>query len=416
MKENKHLEFKSEISNTFLKTVCAFANFADGEIIFGVNDDGTPCGILNLSKACFDIENKINDSINPKPDFELVIENDALIHLKVYKGEYTPYLYKGKAYRRSNTSTIEVDHSEFLQLVLEGSHMNFEELPCREPDLQFRLLEEKLQHTLQIAHLTNDILKILGFFTKKEVFNNAAAIFADQNHFSGIDIARFGKSISEIMERKMVQQESILKQYDTAVEFYRRYYQYEEISGVERKLIQLIPEDAFREAVANALIHRDWGIRAHVRVAMHTEGIEITSPGGLPAGISTEEYLHGTISNLRNPILGNVFFRMRYIEMFGTGIRRIQQAYADSKAKPVFNVTEKAICVFLPLLQEKYEATADETKILDILQETGALSSSVLAKKTGYSKAKTLRLLNKLLDKHYVKSSGNGRGRKYSHQ
>ena len=71
MKENKHLEFKSEVTNTFLKTVSAFANFGDGKILFGVNDDGSICGLNHIEKACLDIENKINDSIAPKPDFEM---------------------------------------------------------------------------------------------------------------------------------------------------------------------------------------------------------------------------------------------------------------------------------------------------------------------------------------------------------
>ena len=90
------------------------------------------------------------------------------------------------------------------------------------------------------------------------------------------------------------------------------------ISEIERKTVDLIPEAAFREAVANALVHRNWDIRAHVRIAMYSDRIEVKSPGGLPSGITKEEYMNGDISCLRNPILGNVFFRLHYIEMFGT--------------------------------------------------------------------------------------------------
>ena len=148
--------------------------------------------------------------------------------------------------------------------------------------------------------MTDDILRTLGFFTAQGKYNNAAAIFADKNDFYGIDIARFGKSINEIMDRETVKGESVLKQYDAAVEMYRRYYQYEEISGIERKRVMLIPEDAFREAIANALVHRDWDIGSNVRVAMFSDKIEITSPGGLPSGLTAAEYLNGEISNLRN--------------------------------------------------------------------------------------------------------------------
>ncbi len=74
MKENKILEFKSTITNTFLKTVSAYTNFGDGKILFGVNEDGSACGVDNPEQVCLDIENKINDSISPKPVFEWNID------------------------------------------------------------------------------------------------------------------------------------------------------------------------------------------------------------------------------------------------------------------------------------------------------------------------------------------------------
>ena len=70
------------------------------------------------------------------------------------------------------------------------------------------------------------------------------------------------------------------------------------------------------------LIHRLWDVNASIKVSMLEDRIEISSPGGLPAGISEEEYLNGQVSILRNPIIGNVFFRLKYIEKFGTGIMR----------------------------------------------------------------------------------------------
>ena len=91
------------------------------------------------------------------------------------------------------------------------------------------------------------------------------------------------------------------------MEMFRKYYQYEKIEGMERKVLERVPENAFREALANALVHRLWDMPASVKVSMYKDRIEISSPGGLPAGISREEYLDGQISMLRNPIIGNVF-------------------------------------------------------------------------------------------------------------
>ncbi len=413
MKENRYLEFKSEITNTFLKTVSAFANFGDGRILFGVGDNGDSIGFADPQKVCLDIENKINDSISPKPDFNLSVNDDNTVCLEVSKGRYTPYLYKGKAYRRSDTATIETDQGELRKLAIEGANLSFEELSYGNNLLTFEALETKMKKTMGIKALSEDVLRTLGFFTEDGEYNNAAAIFSDVNNFYGTDIARFGNSISEIMERETVSRVSVLEQYDKAVSYFKRYYQYEEISGIERKTVELIPEAAYREAVANALIHREWDINSHIRIAMFKDRIEINSPGGLPKGITRREYLSGGISYLRNPILGNVFFRMHYIEMFGTGISRILELYRDAAVKPQFNITENVISVILPVLKTTYDVTEDEAKIISVLKGAYQLSSSEISKSSGFSRAKTIRLLNMLTEKNFVKCTGKGRGTKY---
>lgn len=414
MKENKCLEFKATITNTFLKTVSAYSNFGNGEILFGVNDDGSVCGIENAEQVCLDIENRINDSITPKPDFELKIdEANKIICLSVREGKYKPYFYKGKAYRRSDSVTIEVDQSELKNLVLEGSNLTFEELSYDGDSLSFDELAEKLKEKIGLSALSEDVLRTLGLFTREVNYNNAAALLADKNRFYGIDIARFGTSINEIMDRETITGTSILNQYDAAVNMVRRYYQYEEISGIERKVVELIPENAYREAIANALVHRDWSINAHIRIAMYQDRIEIKSPGGLPKGLTAEEYENGEISCLRNPILGNIFYRMKYIEMFGTGVTRIKHAYADAKIKPKFSTTDNVISVVLPIISTKYNVSGDEEKVINILEKGIQLSSSEIAKSLGYTKSKTLRIIERLKEEGYIKISGTGRGTKY---
>ena len=412
MREHKHLEFKSAITNTFLKTVSAYSNFGDGEILFGVNDDGTICGIENIELTCLDIENRINDSVSPKPDFEIKVDGN-IIRLMVAEGVYKPYLYKGKAYRRSDTATIEVDREELKKLILEGRNLSYEEISCEENDLEFTELRARLIDKLDVSVVSEDVLRTLGLFTKEKKYNHAAALLADKNKFYGIDMARFGKSINEIMDRETVSGVSILKQYDAAIDMIKRYYQYEEISGIERKKVELIPENAYREAVANALIHRDWSMSAHIRIAMFPDKIEIKSPGGLPKGLTANEYINGEISCLRNPILGNVFFRMHYIEMFGTGVTRIRYAYKEAKVKPRFEVTDNVISVTLPVITNSLHLSNDEAKIINVLENGNQLSSSEIVKATGYKKSKTLRLIDSLKDKGYIQVSGNGRGTKY---
>lgn len=101
---------------------------------------------------------------------------------------------------------------------------------------------------------------------------------------------------------------SILEMYDKSIQAYRDYYQYEGIDRSYRKKVELIPEEAFRESIANALIHRAWDLNSKIRISMFEDRIEINSPGGLINGITKDEYLSGMISSLRNPIISNVFF------------------------------------------------------------------------------------------------------------
>jgi ATP-dependent DNA helicase RecG len=147
---------------------------------------------------------------------------------------------------------------------------------------------------------------------------------------------------------------------------------------------------------------------------MFPDRIEIKFPGGLPKGLTEEEYENGEISFLRNPILGNVFFRLKYIEMFGTGITRIKYAYKDARIKPKFAITDHVISVILPVLSDKYNVTNDEEKVIKALENGMQLSSTEIAKITGFTKSKTLRLVEALKEKNYVRVLGKGRGTKYS--
>ena len=145
MKESRNLEYKENInSNTFMKTVSAYANYGTGEIVFGITDDGRKTGVLNPVDACLNLENKINDSLKPVPDYKIEIREESLIVLTVYEGIYKPYLYKGKAYKRNDSATIEVERLEYNRLILEGCNQSFEETVSIDQNLTFQQLEKKI--------------------------------------------------------------------------------------------------------------------------------------------------------------------------------------------------------------------------------------------------------------------------------
>ena len=414
MKESRELELKSTITNTFLKTVSAFSNYNSGKIIFGVDDNGKIIGLENIEELCLDLENKINDNISPKPDFRFIKDTKKnIITLIVEEGFNKPYLYKGKAYKRNDTSTVEVDRIELNRLTLLGLNQYYEELKARKQNLEFKVLTKELEEKLSLKNFSKDVLKTLNLYDDKIGYNNAAELFADSNTFSGIDIAKFGKNIDEILDRNLFVNISIISQFQKTLEVFNRYYKYEQILGSERIEKELIPEKAFRETIANALIHRTWDVNSNIRISIYEDKIEVSSPGGLPSGISEKEYLNGQISQLRNPILANIFFRLKYIEMFGTGIRRINESYKDYAVKPAFEIFENSIKITLPIITTKLFLTTDEKIVMDILEKGAILSSGEILKMTEFKKDKLNRLLKKLIQKNYIDVIGNGRGTKY---
>lgn len=413
MRETATLEFKQQLSKSYLKTVSAYANYGTGKIIFGIADDGTPVGLADPQDTCLRIEHAINDSIDPVPRFELSIEGDTrTVTLTVHEGPDKPYLSSGRAYRRTGTSTVEVSRLEYGRLVLTGEHVSFDALVAKEQNLAFGHLEKELASKLGLKPLDQNSLISLELMAPSGEYCNAAALLADSNHFPGIDIARFGGSINIIHSRHTFERTSVLEQMQRTLEVFDTYYAYEEIVGFERITKTLVPREAFREAIANALVHRCWDVRANIKVGMFADRIEITSPGGLPAGITEELYLAGGPSVARNPILANVFFRLGHIERFGTGIPRILDEYAHETVSPSFALRDSSITVMLPVTVLE-NVTLDEEAILAVLAKGSALTRSQISEKTQLSKSKAIRTLNALVEKGLVTKVGEGRSVRY---
>ena len=244
-------------------------------------------------------------------------------------------------------------------------------------------------------------------------YNNAAGILADKNQFPGIDIVKFGENVSVIHKRATFDKISVLEVYEKTLEIFRDYYQYEEIQSADRKKVEKIPETAFREAIANALIHRVWDVESQIKVSMFDDRIEIISPGGLPSGITEDEYLAGKLSVLRNRNLANVFYRLGLVEIFGTGIARIRQLYEEGLKQPEFEFSENTIKMILPVFEKALDLTEDERKVYKILSRTMLKSISEIAPYVTFGKSKTTQLLKEMSEKRVVKIEGRGRGTKY---
>ena len=414
-RETRNLEYKEQMTNSFLKTVSAFANYCDGRIVFGVRDNADVVGVSDPAALCLDIENSINDNIDPKPDYRLSVDNKTrTVKLSVFEGMDKPYCYKNKAYKRNDSSTVQVDRLEFSRLVLEGRNRTYEQLKTSEKALSFKLLELELKDKLKITEFDEDILKTLELCDGDSNLNNAAALLSDSNHYKILDIVRFGGSIDEISERVVIENRSILSAYEEAIKVFIRYYRKEIITGARRETVEIIPEKAYREAVANAIVHRTWDVSQSIQIGMFKDRVEITSPGGLPSNLSQEEFLRGRVSFLRNPIIAGVFARLGIIEKFGTGIRRINECYKEMRLKPEFGIFENSITLTLPTTDAVISLDSQEEEIEGLLKPNKIMTRGEIEAASGMERTKVIRILNRLIENRIVERIGTGRGTKYS--
>ncbi|MDP3487284.1 MAG: putative DNA binding domain-containing protein [Bacillota bacterium] len=429
--ESKLIEYKQEYSKTLLKTVSAFANYHDGVIIVGLSDTGEVLGVTYPEEISLSLENAINASIEPTPFYEITRENvdgKAIIVLKVYKGDYTPYIWNNRAYKRMDTATVPVDRYAHEELKLQGRNMSFEELICGDQSLEFDTLSRKMKQSLKIHDFSEDLLITLGLKATGK-YNNAAALLSDANplaHAAIQLVAYAGSSVLEIKDRQSVERVSILRQFDMAMDFYKKHINVRElIEGPYRQTMEEVPLVAYREAVANAIVHRDYLRQSHIRIEFFTDRVDITSPGGLPIGISEEEYYEGRLSVPRNRIVAEVFLRLKIIERLATGIRRIKEYYRDYDVKPGFNVYENSIMVTLPMigprghssesavLETPDHLTGKELLIFKVISERGAMSRVELEQELGLRKSQTSEIIAGLRSRGLVAQIGRGKDTKY---
>ena len=411
-KENKYLEYKEDLTKSYLKTVSAFANYHDGEIIFGVSDDLKIIGFKDQTKEALNIENQINDSIKPKPEFLIKKNVDKTITLFVKKGLNTPYRYNGKCFIRNDTSTIECSALDENRLVLEGLNKTFEEIKSKKQDLTFNTLKRNLEEKIGLANFSIDTLKTLSLYNENEGYNNAASLLADNNCFYGIDIVIFGDNFNEIKKRFTLKNISILDQYEKALEIFKDEYIVERISGGYREKYEKVPLESFREALANAIIHRSYDVNANSKIEMHKDKIIISSVGMLPKDLGIDDFLEGSYSSLKNPIIANVFHRLNIIEAFATGIRRINKIYESLLVKPTLEVRTNSVVVTLPL-KDSIVLTFQENKVYSSMSSNFIYSRNDIEEISKINKDTLIKILNSLIDKNLLIKEGKGKNTCY---
>jgi ATP-dependent DNA helicase RecG len=261
--------------------------------------------------------------------------------------------------------------------------------------------------------------KTLRLTTPDGIYTNLGLLLSDQTVHT-VKLAVFEGIEKEVFKDRWEFSGSLLKQLNDVYGFIDMYnHTHAEVNGLYRSDRRDYPEVAIREALLNALIHRDYAFSGSTLISIFDDRIEFVSIGGLVKGISFDDIMLG-ISVSRNENLANIFYRLKLIEAYGTGIPKIMRSYADFPRKPLLQATDNAFKITLPNRNVNggssgaaISFTENEAKVLGLFKNRPVIVRKDVETALAISQAMAVRILRALVDKGAIRSIGGGKQTRY---
>lgn len=430
--ESERIEYKSQMIDDIYKEVIAFANTDGGVIYLGIDDKGNLIGIDNVDETYTRLTNGIRDAIAPDVTMfvRYVLQDNKVIQIEVAEGSYKPYYLKSKGmkptgvYVRQGASSVQASPDQIRQMIKESDGDNYEDSRSLDQDLTFSAAETAFQR--YGVEFSIEKYRVLGI-TQNDIFTNLALLLSDQCHHT-TKIAVFKDEFCTEFRDSKEFGGSVFKQFEDAVNYLALCNKtVSTIKGVVRTDKQDYPEEAIREALLNALVHRDYGFSGSIIINVNDSKMEFISLGGLLPGLSTEDIRIG-VSQPRNKKLAEVFHRLRLIESYGTGIRRIFKLYENCPIQPVIEVTANAFKIVLPNMNacgavaERVPEAAEKAPVvitpqmktvLDYLAEYGEMTDEDLQELLNIKKTRAYLLARQMNENGLIDIIGRGAAKKY---
>lgn len=422
--ESETVELKEIVVDDIKKEIIAFANGEGGRLYIGVRDDGTVTGLESVDNVSLQISNMVRDAI--KPDLTMFlhyktieIEEKQVLEIEIQRGTERPYYIAKKGLRpegvyvRQGYSSVPANDTAIRRMIKETDGDRFEEMRSLEQNLTF--VETSREFARRNVEFGLHQMKTLKLLNYDGIYTNLGLLLSEQCKHT-IKVAVFQGADQSVFKDRREFSGSLFKQLNEVYEYIDIHNQ---TQSTFNKLLRIdtrdYPEDALREALLNLMVHRDYGFQASALISIYEDRIEFVSVGGLVSGIDLEDIMMG-ISVCRNQNLANVFYRLQLIEAYGTGIRKILNAYHDVKQKPEIQHTQNAFKIILPNRnqslerKEEYEVLSKtEQQIIELMKQNGKLSRKEIETKLELSTSTALRLLKKLTEKNLVVQNREGR-------
>lgn len=423
--ENEVVELKETVNIDFKKEIIAFANTNGGTIYVGIADDGEVVGVENIEKEMEKISNLIRDGIKPDLFAYTSIERvkygqKEVLKVNVFRGDKRPYHLSDKGlkpsgvYVRHGISSVPASDEMIRQMLRESDGTTFDKARSMKQDLTFTFTQSLFEKNHLSFSSSNQ--RTLHLVNEDGYYTNAALLLSDQCEHS-IKCAIYNGTNKTTFQARKEFEGSILKQIEDVYEYISLINKTSStFDGLHRIDTKDYPEYAVREALLNAVVHRDYDYSGSIIINVYDDRMEFVSIGGLVKGITLEDAMNG-ISQSRNSILASIFYRLELIESYGTGIKRIMECYREQSVKPGFVCGPTSFVVTLPNINHlnkiQERNVSDEQKVLNLFEGMGFVARRDIERLLQVSSFPANKIINQLLDENKIQKVGSGRTTRY---
>lgn len=425
--ESQNIEWKESWREDYFKWVCGFANAQGGTLFIGKNDDGQVKHLPNARKLLEDIPNQARDILGLMLDVNLYTEGKKE-YLEIVVEPYPfPISLRGKYYYRSGSTLQELKGAALTKFLLERQGKKWDGVPV--PNIDFRSLKDETfsffkskaakskriePEDLQENNL--ELLENLNLYLEEEKMLKRAAILLfhpnPEKYVTGAYIKiGFFESDDDLKFQDEVKG-NLIEQAEEALDLLRTKYDTANISYKEgsREEKFTFPQDAIREALLNAIAHKDYSSGIPIQISVYRNKIIFWNEGQLPENWTVDRLTRKHPSKPFNPDIANALFRAGYIESWGRGTIKIINACKEHKiAPPVFSNNPPDFQVELFRYSDeglkKMGVKKELRQIVLHIQANETITNSQVQKLCDVSKATATRYLNDL-ENHFIEKVG----------
>ena len=436
MKEHQCVEWKESWHDEYLKWICGFANAEGGVLVVGRNDKGVAVGVADARKLLEDLPNKIRDVLGIMVDVNLVHDSGKdLIEIRV-EPYPSPISYKGEYYYRSGSTKQELKGAALERFLLKKRGRHWDDAP--EPSFTARscsatALRLFKQGATESGRMGRAVLRdsrevVLGNLelSEKHGLKRAACLlFSDrpEQYVSGAWI-KIGFFVTDDDLRYQDEVHgSLFEQLEKTLELLHTKYlkAYISYQGLQRRETFLFPDLALREALLNAVVHKDYASGIPIQISVYDDKVVFWNPGVLPESWTLEKLLGKHPSRPFNPLLANAFFRAGYIEAWGRGIEKMNRECRDHEIEPpLYDFSMAGLMLTFRanpahLQADAQQSTQDglgETRaaIVKSMRNDPKITTTKLAEKLGLSTTAVEKNIHYLKSHGHVKRIGPAKG------